>query len=205
MKETTTKKEPNPGGAYMRIYLPPETQLKLEHTAQDNNISRGKLITQIIEQYVNKPHEKQEPAGVTRDELNALLDYLQAAKRLLNQTEKRVNRIITTTEGEAFTETEGSETAAEDFDVIAVGRNPGLAERSKTVIDVIRELEREEGEANGAKIVERAADAGFSEDEVNEEIDRLIQMAEIYEPVLESRSYLTILRIERTRVTKDDG
>ncbi len=198
MKDTTTKKEPNPGDEYIRIYLPLETQLKLEHAAQDNNVSRGKLITQIIEQYVNEPNEKQDgTAGITKDELNALLEEIHTAKKWLNRTEKRVKTILTETESETHTGTEDSEPAPLDFDVIAFGRNPHLEARTKTVIDIIRELEREEGAANIDKIVERATDAEFSEDDVNKEIARLVQMAEIYEPVDKSGNYLTVLRMER--------
>ncbi len=208
MKEPATRKEPNPGDAYLRIYLPPDVQSTLEHIAQDNNISRGKLITQIIERYINepaKPPEKQNgTAGVPKDELNTVLEDIRAAKTWLTQTEQRVKTLLTETEDGSPTESDESETIARDIDVITIRRDPRLDERTKVIIDIIRELERKEGAANIDTIVEQAAQAGFSEDEVKEEITRLLEATEIYEPVPESGNYLTILRIERTRAIGDE-
>jgi len=209
MKDMTTKKEPNPGDAYIRIYLPPETQLDLECIAQDNKISRGRLITQIIEQYINKPpHEPQDGvAPITKDELNALLENIRTAKKWFNQTEKRVEMILTKmegieTEGEGFIETEEPD-AARDTDIVEPERNPPSVARNRIVIDAIRELEKEEGEANIDKIVERTAKAGLSEDDVNKEIAWLIQTAEIYESTDNPGNYLTVLRMERARTRRD--
>ncbi len=209
MKDMTTKKEPNPGDAYIRIYLPPETQLELEYIAQDNKISRGRLITQIIEQYINKPpHEAQDGVTpITKDELNALLENIRAVKKWFNETEKRVEMILTKiegieTEGEGFIETEDPD-AARDTDVTEPEHAPPSVARKRIVIDVIRELEKEEGEANIDKIVERTAKAGLNEDDVNKEIAWLIQIAEIYESTDNPGNYLTVLRMERTRARKN--
>ncbi len=203
MKETSTRKVPNPGDAYLRIYVPPETQQQLEHIAHERNVSRGRLITQIIEQYVNESREKRdEPAHVTNEEFNVLLEEIRSVKTALNQTEERITTILTEpgrteVERDAVAEAKAPETAARDIDIIKIRRDPRAVARTETVITAIRELEREEGAAELEKISERAAEAGLSHDEVTDEIARLLQVEEIYEPEPGSGRYLTVLRIGR--------
>ncbi len=206
MKETTARKEPNPGNEYIRIYLPLDVQQKLDHVAHDGNVSRGKLITRIIEQYVNKPHgEGIGSANVTINKRKRRLKEVQITKKRINQTEKRVKTVftepqVTETKRETPVEAESRDrkTAAPDLDIIAFGRAAPLTTRTKTVLDIVYELEREEGEASIDKIMERSTKAGFNKDEVRKEIDRLTQTMEIYETIRGSGNYLTAVRLKRT-------
>jgi DNA replicative helicase MCM subunit Mcm2 (Cdc46/Mcm family) len=76
-------------------------------------------------------------------------------------------------------------------DVIAVGKSKEQQERIKSILDIIRELEREAGSAHIDTIVERASKLGFEKDIVEAEIVRLVQEAAIFEPVRYSRNYRT--------------
>ncbi len=122
------------------------------------------------------------------DKLNALLGEARAAKKAINQIEKQLKAMLTESGGEVYTEYTDSETEKNDFNVIAAKKTAGQ-QRANTVVDIIRELEREEGAANFDKIVARAADAGIRQDAVNKEIGRLLSEGDIYEPVRGSGNY----------------
>ncbi len=127
------------------------------------------------------------------DKLNALLEETRTAKKAINQIEKQLKAMLTESEDDAYTEYADSETGTRDIDALAKWlaeeTEARQQERTKSVLQIIRELEREEGAAPFDKIVERAADAGFKQDEVYKEIAWLLNQGEIFEPAHGSGNY----------------
>ncbi len=122
------------------------------------------------------------------DELNALLEETRTIKKAANQIEKRLKAMLTERESEAYVEYADSETERRGIDII-LERDALQRERVKSIRQIIRQLESEDGYAQHDKIVKRAAEAGFDKELVDIEIKRLIRAAELYEPVQNSGRY----------------
>jgi DNA replicative helicase MCM subunit Mcm2 (Cdc46/Mcm family) len=132
-------------------------------------ISDEELIAWIkkerkIEALVQRAAKEAEP--MLRKEVKAIFDELEEAKWVSDLDEGK-----------------------RDFDVIAVGKSKSQQERIKSVRDIIRELERENGSAHIDNIIERAGKLGYEKDAVEAELARLVQEAAIWEPVRYSRNY----------------
>ncbi len=119
------------------------------------------------------------------DKLNALLEETRAAKKAINQIEKQLKAMLSRSEGETYTEYEDSETGTRDVDALAKwlaeGTEARQREHIKTVLGIIRELEKEEGAASVDKVVELAADVGIKQADVNKELALLVRTSAIYE------------------------
>ncbi len=122
------------------------------------------------------------------DRLNALLQETRTVKKVIDQIEKQLAAMLTESGGEVYTEYADSEAEKPDLEDIASGESE-RQRHAKVVLDILRELEREEGAASFDKIVKRAADAAIRQDTVYREIGRLLNEGAIYEPVQGSGKY----------------
>ncbi len=119
------------------------------------------------------------------DELNTLLREVRRAKKAIDQIERRLTTMLTESRDEAYTENRDSDIRKQDVVEIASGAS-ARRRHAKVVVDIIRELEREDGAANLDKIVQRAADVAIRQETANREIARLLNEGAIYEPVKRS-------------------
>ncbi len=117
-----------------------------------------------------------------------LLQETRAAKKAIDQIEKQLRAMLAESGGEAYIEYADPETEKQDLIRIASGES-ARQQQTKVVLDIIRELEQEEGAANLDKIVQRAADVAIRQGTVNREIGRLLNAGAIYEPVNGSGNY----------------
>jgi DNA replicative helicase MCM subunit Mcm2 (Cdc46/Mcm family) len=76
-----------------------------------------------------------------------------------------------------------------EFDAIAVGKSKIQVEHTKSIRDIVKEIERETGSAPLQEIVDRAKPLGFGGADVEAELTRLVQAAAIFEPVRYSGNY----------------
>ncbi len=96
--------------------------------------------------------------------------------------------MLAESEDEAYTENRDSDIGKQDLVDVASGTS-ARRRRAEVVIDIIRELEQEDGAANLDKIVQRAADVAIRQETINTEIARLLNEEAIYEPVKGSGNY----------------
>ncbi len=122
------------------------------------------------------------------DELNALLREVRTAKKAIDQIERRLTTMLTESRDEAYIENRDSDIRKQDVVDIASGAS-ARRRRAKAVIDIIHELEREDGAANLDKIVQRAADVAIRQETVNREIARLLNEGAIYVPAKGSGNF----------------
>ncbi len=122
------------------------------------------------------------------DELEKLLEETRTIKKATNQIEKRLKAMLTERECEVYVEYADSETERRGIDII-LESDALQRERVKSIRQIIRELEREDGYAKHDKIVKRAAEDGFDKELVDIEIRRLVQASELYEPAQNSGRY----------------
>ncbi len=135
-----------------------------------------------------------------KDELLALLSgisLLEDDLDRLNNDLSTVRRDVTSIEKvikAAFSEEESVDAGRSDVEVDAVVKNEDQSDNVISVLDVIRELETEEGPAHVDTIVTRAAQHGFDKNTVEAEIARLESDVWIYEPARSSGVYRTTIR-----------
>jgi len=132
------------------------------------------------------------PIPITARQLEALVRLAEASARMrlspwiMLEDAKRVIQIVEACLKEVGVD---PETGRRDLDGIMTGKSKSQQDRIRSIIDVIRELEREAGSAPLDKIVERASKLGFDKDKVEVDIARLSQDGSIIEPVRHSGNY----------------
>lgn len=111
------------------------------------------------------------------------MDIKQTYKRLRKIRDSIDDLMLDISESIAEGELEKQESEKRDFDVIAVGKSKAQQDRIKSIRDIVRELEREQGSAATEEICERAAKQGIDKEKAEAEITKLIAEAAIFEPV----------------------
>ncbi len=126
--------------------------------------------------------------GISRlkDEHDKLNNDLSNVRREVAKVEKAIKAILN----------EGGrpDAGASDFEVTVVAKSKDETERKKSVLEIIRELETEEGPAHVDTIAERASELGIDKHTVEAEIERLDSEAWIYEPARRAGVYRTTMR-----------
>jgi replicative DNA helicase Mcm len=149
---------------------------------------------QFIDYYVGlrKQGGEGSPIPITARQLEALVRLAEASARMrlspwiTLEDAKRVIQIVEACLKEVGVD---PETGRRDLDGVMTGKSKSQQDRIRSIIDVIRELEREVGSAPLDQIVERASKLGFDREKVEIDIARLSQDGSIIEPVRHSGNY----------------
>ncbi len=135
-----------------------------------------------------------------KDEIPALLSAISLLKDDLGKLNNDLNRVrqdITSIEKVTKAMLSEGGRADPDRSDVKVGvalKTEDQTDRVKNVLDIIRELETEEGPVHTDMIVERASEHGFDKNTAEAEIARLDSEAWIYESARSSGVYRTTMR-----------
>ena len=132
------------------------------------------------------------PIPITARQLEALVRLAEASARMRLSEEITLddaNRVVRIMESCLTKVGVDPETGARDFDVITVGKSKTQQGRYKSLRDIIKVLEKEEGSAHIDKIIEKAVEAGLDKEQTEAEIAKLVQNNILTEPLRYSKSY----------------
>ncbi len=143
----------------------------------------------IEEFYVDlrsKGTDEDDPVPVTARKLEALIRLAEASARVRlsdRVTRGDAERVIEIVRSSLQNIGVDPETGQYDADVVETGTSKSQRERIKSLTSLIEDLEPEyEGGVPVEAIVDRAEDAGIDATKVEEEIEKLMQKGQVYEP-----------------------